>query len=162
MKRVEAKKTNNKVVFVALLIIIAIIICIIVVLVQKNKKEEADSGEGTKGENTVSYVEEVEDGVKINKSTKLNEAKEINGIQISNIQLTTKDGMTTLLADVKNNSESKTKDRTIQITLINEDGSELTTITGILKGLEVGEETQLNIATTSDYVNAYDFKVALK
>ena len=162
MKRAEAKKTNNKVVFVALLIIIAIIICIIVVLVQKNKKEEADSGEGTKGENTVSYVEEVEDGVKINKSTKLNEAKEINGIQISNIQLTTKDGMTTLLADVKNNSESKTKDRTIQITLINEDGSELTTITGILKGLEVGEETQLNIATTSDYVNAYDFKVALK
>ena len=55
-----------------------------------------------------------------------------------------------------------TKAQTIEITLVNEDGSEIAKVTGILNTMKAGESTQLNIATTSDYVNAYDFKVAIK
>ena len=47
----------------------------------------------------------------------------------------------------------------MQITLLDYEGNELTTVPGIIKELEVGETTQLNISLTSDYVNAYDFRV---
>lgn len=156
------KKTNNRV-FIILLVIILIVIGLIVFLSLRDKENKLVSGEGETTSNEASaYVEEVEDGIKLNKSTKLNEAKEINGLQISNIQLTTESGMTTLLADVKNNTGSDTKAQTIEITLVNEDGSEIAKVTGILNKMKAGESTQLNIATTSDYVNAYDFKVAIK
>ena len=67
--------------------------------------------------------------------------------------------MTTLLADVKNNTGNKTGVQMVDITLLDQDGKELTTVTGIIDGLEVGDTTQLNIMMTSDYINAYDFKV---
>ena len=70
--------------------------------------------------------------------------------------------MTTLLADVKNNSGAKTPVKQIEITLVREDGSEIAKITGIINELEVGATTQLNISTTSDYVEAYDFLVSVK
>ena len=134
---------------------------IIALVLNRNKdKEQINNNNETNTLEEESYIEEIEDGVKINKSSKLNEVKEINGLLITNIQLTTKDGMTTLLADVQNNSGVKTDVKTLQITLLNKDGSELTTVTGIVNGLEIGETTQLNIAMTSDYVNAYDFRVS--
>ncbi len=130
----------------------------------RNNQSEKTNGNVANGEGNTSnsYVEEIEDGVKINKSTKLNEAKEIDGLTIANIQLTTESGMTTLLADVTNHSSAKTEVKSIEITLLNEDGAELTKVTGIINALDVGESTQLNIAMTSDYVNAYDFKVNVK
>ena len=69
--------------------------------------------------------------------------------------------MTTLLADVINNTGSKTEVQTVDITLLDNDGQELTTVTGIISELEAGATTQLNIAMTSDYINAYDFKVTI-
>ena len=67
--------------------------------------------------------------------------------------------MTTLLADVINNTGSKTEVQTVDITLLDNNGQELTTVTGIISELEAGATTQLNIAMTSDYINAYDFRV---
>ena len=69
--------------------------------------------------------------------------------------------MTTLLADVTNNTGSKTEVQTVDITLLDNNGQELTTVTGIISELEAGATTQLNIAMTSDYINAYDFKVTM-
>ena len=160
-KNINQKK--RKVLLAGTIIIILIIIGIVLIstLSQNTKKpkEELDQNQGS---NQESYVEEIEDGIKINKSTKLNEAKEIDGLQISNIQLTTEGGMTTLLADVTNNSGAKTPVKQIEITLVREDGSEIAKITGIINELEVGATTQLNISTTSDYVEAYDFLVSVK
>ena len=161
--RAKASKTNNSnnKVFIVLLVIIAIII-IAIILIRVSNKNNTTKQESQETNAVNSYVEEVEDGIKLNKSSKLNEAKEVQGLQISNIQLTTESGMTTLLADVKNITEERKDVQTIEITLINEDGSEIATITGIINSLDAEESTQLNIATTSDYVNAYDFKVSVK
>ena len=160
-KKINQKK--KKVLLAGAIIIILIIIGIVLIstLSQNTKKpkEELDQNQGS---NQESYVEEIEEGIKINKSTKLNEVKEVEGLQISNIQLTTEGGMTTLLADVKNNSGAKTEVKQVEITLIREDGSEIAKITGIINELEVGATTQLNISTTSDYVEAYDFLVSVK
>lgn len=42
------------------------------------------------------------------------------------------------LADIENISESKTTDKIVQIVLLDEEGNELTTLTGVIDGLEVG------------------------
>ena len=159
----KRNRKNNLIKFIIVIIVLIIISIIIALVLNRNKdKAQINNDNETNTLEEESYIEEIEDGVKINKSSKLNEVKEINGLLITNIQLTTKDGMTTLLADVQNNSGVKTDVKTLQITLLNKDGSELTTVTGIVNALEIGETTQLNIAMTSDYVNAYDFRVSEK
>ena len=160
------KKNKKKITLnpLIILIVIAVIIAIIVIINinNNNNKTENITPQGQEEQNTESYVEEIETGLKINKSTKLNEAKEVQGLKITNIQLSTKDGMTTLLADVINNSGTKTSLKTVEITLIDKEGNELTKVTGIVDSLDVGDSKQLNIGMTSDYVNAYDFKVEFK
>ena len=157
----QTKKNNKKGLLMAIILII-IIIVIALIIIQKSKETvPGNSKEEKNSTNTESYVEEIEDGVKINKSTKLNEAKEINGLLITNIQLTTIDGMTTLLADVTNNSGTETEVKQVQITLLDQEGKELVTVTGIVNALDVGETTELNISMTSDFVNAYDFRVSM-
>lgn len=163
MKKIQKKevkrKKNKGIPMWMLVIIIALIVTGILVLIRNNNKQEDAKDKVQTEAKKEGYVEEIEDGVKINKSSKLNEAKEIDGLTITNIQLTTKDGMTTLLADVTNNSGAKTEVKPVQITLLKQDGSELVTVTGIIDKLEVGGTTQLNIAMTSNYVVAYDFMI---
>lgn len=158
-KEVKRKKSKGIQMWMVLVVIALIVIGIIVLVQNNNKKQEVSSGTVQTDSKKEGYVEEIEDGVKINKSSKLNEAKEIDGLTITNIQLTTKDGMTTLLADVTNNSGASTAVRSVQITLLKQDGSELVTVTGIIDKLDVGGTTQLNIAMTSNYIEAYDFEV---
>lgn len=157
---------NRKIFFILGLVVILILIIVLVVLnISKDdntSNNNADNNMEVSEDKKESYVEEMEDGTKLNKSNKLNEAKKVDGLTITNIQLTTKDGMTTLLADVINNSEAKTDLKTINITLLDVNGKELTKLVGVINALDVGATTQLNIAMTSDYVNAYDFKVSVK
>ena len=162
-KKGKRQKKKTKSIKMWQLIVAIVVIVIIVVLIVNNRKTGENENMTAGGENTTnSYVEEIEDGVKINKSTKLNEAKEIDGLTVANIQLTTESGMTTLLADVTNNSGARTDVKAIEITLLAEDGTELTKVTGIINSLEPGETTQLNISMTSDFVNAYDFSIKAK
>ena len=104
-KSKKKEKTKNISLFPTIIIIVFVIIiavCIVKIVGNKEKTTEQKNGKN----NTESYVEEIQTGVKINKSTKLNEAKQVDGLKVSNIQLTTSNGMTTLLADVTNNTES--------------------------------------------------------
>lgn len=154
------KKTQKRnLIFVIIAIVVIALIIFIISLNKKSKQEENNTSNEISGNVAESYVEEIDSGVKLNKSNKLNEAKEVEGLTIANIQLTAESGITTLLADVTNNSGSRTNAKTVKITLLDYEGNELTTVPGIIKELEVGETTQLNISLTSDYVNAYDFRV---
>lgn len=159
----KGKINKNQVIRIIILLIV-IIIGIVICISLLNLKQDINNnvtGNDT-NEEKESYVEEIENGIKINKSNKLNEAKSVDGLLITNIQLTTKDGMTTLLADVSNNSAQKSNLKMIEIILLDKDGKELTRVNGIIDELEVNEKTQLNIAMTSDYIEAYDFKVEVK
>ena len=159
----KGKINKNQVIRIIILLIV-IIIGIVICISLLNLKQDTNNnvtGNDT-NEEKESYVEEIENAIKINKSNKLNEAKSVDGLLITNIQLTTKDGMTTLLADVSNNSAQKSNLKMIEIILLDKDGKELTRVNGIIDELEVNEKTQLNIAMTSDYIEAYDFKVEVK
>ena len=108
------------------------------------------------------FVQVLEDGTKLNKSSKLNETKNVEGIEISNIQFTYKDGQTVLLADVTNNSGKAIDMTLLNIKLLDEQENEIITIGGIISPMQVGETTQLNAGMTMDYANAYDVEITLK
>lgn len=167
-KKLNSEKQNKKVKnkggkIISLILIVLFIIMVVAIIgngrKHKNTSKNSNQDSAQNVANTVDYVEEIEQGVKLNESTKLNEAKTVDGLTFSNIQLTTKDGMSTLLADVINNSGSKTELKQIKVTLLDKDYKEIITLSGIVTGLEPGANTELNIAMTSDYVNAYDLKI---
>ena len=148
----EKRKISIKAWVIVAIILIIIIVVVIVNINKKNKHETTENDEN-------SYVEEIADGIRINKSTKLNESKLVNGLLISNIQLTESDGMTTLLADVTNKTEQKTSFKKLRIILLDENENEISSMIAFLNNINAGETTQLNVSTTSNYIKAYDFKV---
>ena len=164
-KKGNVKSKNGKgIPLIAIVLIIAVLAAVIIIANGRKNNNGVNVGEqsdNTQEQNT-SYVEEIQTGVKINKSSKLNEAKQVDGLSISNIQLTTKDGMSTLLADVTNKTKSKSNLKMVEITLLDENNTELVTVKGIINELKPEESTVLNISMTSDYVNAYDFSVKVK
>ena len=132
-------------------------------LMNKNEnKGETETEAGEENSKYPTYVTEIEDGVKLNQSTKLTDERQFGNYTISNLQLTEKSGMTTLLANVKNNSSDKTELKIVEITLLDEKGESLITLTGIIEPLEPGGTSQLNTAVTSGYVQAYDYTIKEK
>lgn len=144
---------KKKVVIIStIVIIIVILVGLALIFFDKKENTEDEVVESAP-------IKELEDGTKLNTRTTLNEAKSVNGLLISNIQLTEKDGLTTLLANVTNKTEKRTEFKRLKITFLDENGNEISSATAFLNPLEVGESTQLNASATSNYINAYDFKV---
>ena len=155
----KTKKKSNKIIIILVIAVILIIAVLAIYLINKRRRPD----ETTNTQNEVeSYVQEVEDGVKLNTSTAMNTSKTLGNLLITNIQLTNRSGMTNLLAEVVNNSDEATPLKTVEITLLSYDGEELVKLNGVINSLEPGESTQLNIATTSNYITAYDFRIEEK
>ena len=75
-------------------------------------------------ENKNEYIKTEEDGTRVNTSDKIKKAKfTIDGLEISNIQLSELVGKTSLTADVKNSTEEKKGDIELTINLYKKDGS---------------------------------------
>ena len=152
-------KDNEKKMLIILLIIL--VIAIIIFVVNKNKK--GNNNENAEENNTVEeFVQVLEDGTKLNTSTKLSEAKEVNGLKFENMQLTEQNGQSVLLADVTNNSGKATNLTIVDVVLLDKNGQERITVGGIISPLQAGEKTQFNTSMTLDYANAYDFKIVIK
>lgn len=146
-------KKNEKTKIIIMVILITIIISVIAIIIAKNEDTEQDKQQDE------SYIQQMEDGISVNKSIKLNEAKLVNGLLISNIQFTEKGGMTTLLADITNKTEQKTELKKLKIILLDENDNEIATMTAFVNGIEPEAKTQLNASTTSNYIKAYNFKI---
>ena len=146
-----------------LILLVILVIAIVIFVVNKNLKKENNSN-GTQQENTETeeFVQVLEDGTKLNTSTELNKEKQVGNYKFENMQLTTQDNQTVLLADVTNTGSSKTDIQLVDVTLLDKDGNEIITIGGIISQLEPGEKTQFNTSMTLDYANTYDFKITLK
>lgn len=161
----KSKKNKNHSFGVIWVVIAIILIVMVVIAVKRSRDNENKTATVNSNDlNTISnsYVQEIEDGVKLNTSSKMNEAKQTGGFKFNNIQLTTKDGITTLLMDVTNISGTATELKNVEITLLDQSGNELTTLKGVIVALENNASTQLNIAATSDYINAYDFNISVE
>ena len=147
-----------------LILLVVLVIAIVAFIISKNANKGNKGIENKTEENTAveEFVQVLEDGTKLNKSSKFNETKNIDGIEISNIQFTYKDGQTVLLADVINNSGKAVDMTLLDIKLLDEQGNEIITVGGIISPLQPGAKTQFNTSMTLDYANTYDFKITLK
>lgn len=148
----------------AILVLIVVAVIIIAVLVRSRNGNDAEGSavaEEPTAQNQVveEFVEVLEDGTKLNTSDKLAETKTFGNYEVSNIQLTEQDGQSLILADVKNIGSTKADVVLIDITLLDKEGNEITTIGGIIGDVEPNETVQLNASATTDFANAYDFTI---
>lgn len=138
-----------------LIIVSIIIIGTIFLVTRQGKKEKAEQNDFPVEE----FVDVLEDGTKLNNSTKLNQTKIYNGLKFTNVQLTEKDSKTELIADVINESGNDVDVMLFNIILYDKNGNEIVKLGGITSPMKAGEKTQFSTSSTLDYANAYDFKI---
>lgn len=126
---------NNK----KLLIIIAIIILVVVVVFLVKPKDTTE----TTIENNVATSD-----------------VEIDKVTFSDITKVYENGITTLSAKMTNNT-SKTKNFTVNITLKNEKGEVVQSLTQVVENLETGRSKILSTGIMGDYSNIKDIKFEL-
>ena len=161
---------NKKIIIlvVILIAIIAVAVGVVYFLNGDSKKENANTLVNNEEipepqlENEVEeFVEVLDNGIKVNKSTKLAETKIVKGIEISNINFYMSNGQTYLTADVTNKSTKDIDVTEIEIILYDKENNKIATMGGVINPLKVGEKTKLQSSTTLDFANAYDFKVVI-
>ena len=143
------------------MIVIILIVGLIVIGVML-----ATRGTNKKGEETTdteeSYTEVLEDGTRINTSEKTKKTKTVEGIEISNLQITEKDNVTIMLGTITNKGKETKEDITLKIKILDRNGKEITTVENYIGKLEAGKSTQLNTSTTYDYADMYDYEVTIE
>lgn len=158
IKRIQKRKVR-KIIIIGVIIIIACIVSANIffkketnnININENKLEVYDSS-------IADYVKKIDDGTKINISPKLNQDTKIDGLDIKNIQLTCKNGITTLLADIFNNTNKDSEIKHINIKLLNEENKEMRTVRGYIPALKIGETTKLNVSMSSNLITAYNIE----
>ena len=162
IKRIQMRKVR-KIIIIGVIIIIACIVSANIFLkkgtnninIDENKLEVYDSS-------IADYVKKIDDGTKINVSPKLHQDTTINGLDIKNIQLTCKNGITTLLADIFNNTKAESEIKHINIKLRDGENKEIRTVRGYIPALKIGETTKLNVSMSSNLITAYDIEFSKK
>ena len=148
--------------------IIIIIIVLFIVCLKTILKKDIDNTENSENEfvlynsSIADYVKTIEDGTKINISPKINQDMKLNELDIKNIQLTCKNGITTLLADVLNNTNKDSEMKNINIKFLDENNKEIRTVNGYIPSLKIGETTKLNVSMSSNLIIAYDINFSEK
>lgn len=152
------KKSKFLIIFITILIV-AIVTGTIAIVVRKKQLAETNNTEIEQNNETEEFVQIFEDGTKINVSEKLLEPKQVEGLTIDNISLTSKDFQTQLVAKVTNATEKSTELMLVKITLYDKNGKQIDSLDGIISPLTPGETTVLNVNSSLDYANAYNFDI---
>ncbi len=161
--KTKSKKTNsekntklnrNKLLFI--LVVIIVIIIIAVVLVKNNDSKENTDQNEISGE-TQFYREE--EGTKINTSNKLAETKEIEGLEITNANLSEYENNSTFIATLTNKTNTASGEYYLDLKFVDKDNNEIATISCYVDKVEPGQSIELNAAATASLADAYDYIV---
>ena len=146
---------EKRVVFTLIGIMVAVLLIVVIVKSVNTPEEEVQNNIM---ENEEKYVTELSDGTKLNNSEDLNDTHTYKGVEISNIQFTSQNGNSVLLADVTNTGSTAFAEERATIVLIDENNEERR-IGLIIPSLAVGEKKQINSIVTADVVNVKDFRI---
>ena len=152
---------------IAILVIITVVVIAVFFITRNNKTNTATQSGGKATTNVETkenneYATVLDDGTRQNTSNKLKETKTFDGMEVSGLQLTEKDNLTTLLGTVTNKSNSTKGGYSAVITFLDKDGKEIKTIEAYIPSLEPNKSTQLSANGTFDGANAYDFTIKQK
>lgn len=153
-------KKEEKIVFAIIAVIMVIAIIIIVNIAKATRGKDEVESDNKELQNVEKYVTNLEDGTKINTSKELNNTKKYKEIEISNIQFTYKDGVSVLLADVKNNGSTTSEMQIIKMQILDENNEVIDELAPVMPEIQPGETEQLNVIISgANCVNAKDFKI---
>lgn len=144
-----------------MLIIAIVIVILIAVLLEINigRKKNIDKAKQNEVVNEEKYTEKLGDGTKLNTSEEFNSTKKYKELEIRNIQYTSKEGMTVLLADVKNRGSKVHKPEIVKIEILDEEGKVITEGKPVIEEIEPGETIKLNTSLIGNVANAKDFRI---
>lgn len=154
--------SEKKVVFTLIAIFVAILLIVVIVKNVGNKTPDTSVTNNEETANTEKYVTQLENDVKINNSENVNSVKKFKNLEISNVQFTSQNGSSVLLADVKNTGSTTHEKEIVTITILGDNNTVIATLDTILTTIEPGETKQLNVIATADIVNAKDFTITEK
>ena len=150
---------KNQKIILGVIAVIIIIIIAIVVSNNKNKGEQQERQPVVENQAEEEFVQTLTDGTRLNTSTKMQETKTIDGMEITGIQLTERGNVSQLLGTITNKSNETKGGYPVDITILDKTGKEIVTVGGYIGKLEPGESTQLSSSATFDYANAYDYRI---
>lgn len=138
------KKEEKRMIFILLIVAVLIIGGLLLWKNTINSKiqEETPWKENKEREEKEKYISILEDGTKLNKSEKLHKTKKIDGLEISDIQLTYKKGQSILLANVTNTTNTDKDITKIEVILYDDKGNELQKLNGLILALKAGQSTR--------------------
>ena len=164
LKRQNNKKQHNLKFIISGIIIIICIVLVLIVKINSKKDElnhnskENDEGISLYDTSISEYVKETEDGIKLNTSSLINSDKMLDNLTITNIQLIYNSGITSLTANVTNNSNVETPITTITAILKDEKEQEICKVKGVIRALKIGETGRLNISMSGNFITAYNIE----
>ena len=156
---------NNEkrwIILLVAVVIIAIIFFVVITNINKGKDEGQNNitqQQSVQNNNNEQFTTELDDGTKVNTSEEFGKAKTYNNLEISNIQFTSKDGKSTLLADVKNNGTTTHEPEIVTIVLLDENGNTVTELHPAIGKIEAGATDQINSIVSADVTNVKDFRI---
>lgn len=161
---------ERKVVFTLIGIMALVLILVLIVKGVGGKKEVNANGLSSNGNssnqvantNAEQYVTSLENGIKINNSEQLNNSKKYKNIELSDIQFTSQDGRSMLLAKAKNIGSSYHDAEIVKLTILDATNQEMTVIYPVLPKMAAGETKQFYAEITADVIKAKDFKIEAK
>ena len=150
----EKGLTMMGLVFIFILIIVLIVVVISIVKKSGNN-ENNDDNIGNE------YIENIQENEKINTSLKIQEDKQYNGIQYTNISITQKADVVNIIMNATNNSgiNIKESDSIIKIKLLNENGEEIMSVGAMIGEIKIGETKQISASTILEISEIHDIKI---
>ena len=144
-------KKNKKVIIILSILIIIIILNIAGIIFFRSKTNNTSENTTIVEKYDVIY----EGGLKVNTSEEVAKSKKFNTLDIRN-------GLSTLIADITNNTNEATEGQTANIEILDENNNVIETIVAEILPLKPGKTTQLNVNITTDIAGAYDFRITKK
>ncbi len=151
------------------IVILIIIIGVIVFAVNAFSSKNKNNGTNNTSENVLEDISNTEfvtvlsDGTKQNKSEKLKEVKtSVEGLEISNMMITQKDNLSTVVANVKNVSEKTINGQEVEIRILDKNENLIISFEGYINKINPNEEMVFSTQVTADFTNAYDYRIFKK
>lgn len=164
------KKVNFKIIAIVISIFIIIILGVILYKNKtKTKQEQNENQQETTEQERIGLIDmnntenaKIENGIKQNTSENILKDRNLNGIEITEIQLNAQEGISHFTATVKNNTSKDFAGGVAKITFTNKDGNTYAELEVYIPEMKTEATNSIDASTTADIANAYNFSIELE
>ena len=138
---------------ILILVLITIIMFVILMVVRNNGK---NNNLTNNGQATQAGLVKQENGTKQSVSSKLKEAKKIDNLDVTNINITEKNGEATITANITNNTNSNVKEFPIVVKTLNQKGEVIQEVGAYVGTIKAGETRAIHASVSMNIDEIYD------